>query len=764
MVSLSPIVVAGDIDFPGVPSSGSGMYSLADIYYYLIEGRKATIPPSFQEPIAGPASTMKTLKEIYDDIEEKFEQCGATSGQVLSTVAFFNTDTDNWGPQSGSVETRTLSDSSTTVEVGYYEQTDLSDVDSDLATGNIKQGVTVFGVDGDPDVADTSSGNAVEGEIMSGKVAWVDGSEVTGNVPAGSSQDGDNGELEIDIPDGLYSGSDKTATAQDGDLLAGNIKDGVDIFGTEGTFPSDGNTLVGEVKTGRTFYTSSGTIKTGSGTRTLSAANDTVNAGFYEETTLSGVDSDLATGNIRQGVDIFGIPGDPNVADTITGDAAAGDILSTKVAWVNGSEVTGTIETRSWTSSTTAYEAGYYEQTDLSAVDSDLAAGNIKKDVAILGIDGTLYVGNLLKTGDAEDGGWGEAFSYQTDDYGGGIVTIDNVTGLVWASYGDQTGCNFGNQTDWPSAIDWADALSFAEYSDWRMPNRTEINSIVNCGNYDPAINSMYFPNTQSDEYWSSTTFKADTDNAWFVNFTDGNVSNAVKTDSYYVRPVRGGIPPPWELNEANVNAMTGWTWLNGAAWSDAIADSVSWNKGTDNNTGNTGTYTPNSSGTLKSRMEAVVAGRWSEICTSINGVTITTGMDGATGKPNISALAIADCVDGARDLTDPIAGATWETRSATLKTWATASGHSALPAVDYDGENNEFETVCTGDFYKNTSTLSLDTNYCWGAACGRSSGLYWDTGARELGYVSCSYQLHSNTSGTAGYFSFRVVVRPAAE
>jgi len=597
MVSLSPIVVAGDIDFPGVPSSGSGMYSLADIYYYLIEGRKATIPPSFQEPIAGPASTMKTLKEIYDDIEEKFEQCGVTPGQVLSTVAFFNTDTDNWGPQSGSVETRTLSDSSTTVEAGYYEQTDLSDVNSDLATGNIKQGVTVFGVDGDPDVADTSSGNAVEGEIMSGKVAWVDGSEVT-----------------------------------------------------------------------------------------------------------------------------------------------------------------GTIETQSWTSSTTAYDAGFYAQTDLTSVDSDLATGNIKSGETIFGIEGTLYVGNLLRTGDDGDGMFGEAFSYQTAVYGGGIVTIDNVTGLVWASYGDQTGCNFGNQTDWPSAIDWADALSFAEYSDWRMPNRTELNSIVNRGNYDPAINFMYFPNMQSDEYWSSTTFAADTDNAWFVNFTDGDLDHSVKTNSYYVRVVRGGIP--WEVNEANVTAMDGWTWLNGAAWSDAIADSVSWNKGTDNNTGNTGTYTPNSSGTLKSRMEAVVAGRWSEVCTSINGVAITTGHDGAAGKPYISALAIADCVDGARDLTDPIGGSDWSARNTILANWAAAPG-SALP------EPSAYNTACTeagGNFYENTSTLSPGANWCLGAACGNSSGDYWGTDARGLGYGSCSPQNRNHTSSAYAYLSFRVVVRPAAE
>ena len=40
--------------------------------------------------------------------------------------------------------------------------------------------------------------------------------------------------------------------------------------------------------------------------RTLNPANDTVQAGRYLATTLSTVDSDLATGNIKETVDIFG--------------------------------------------------------------------------------------------------------------------------------------------------------------------------------------------------------------------------------------------------------------------------------------------------------------------------------------------------------------------------------------------------------------------------------------------------------------------------
>jgi hypothetical protein len=44
-------------------------------------------------------------------------------------------------------------------------------------------------------------------------------------------------------------------------------------------------------------------------TQTLSAANDTVSAGYYAATTLSAVDTDLAAGNIISGKTIFGING-----------------------------------------------------------------------------------------------------------------------------------------------------------------------------------------------------------------------------------------------------------------------------------------------------------------------------------------------------------------------------------------------------------------------------------------------------------------------
>ena len=44
-----------------------------------------------------------------------------------------------------------------------------------------------------------------------------------------------------------------------------------------------------------------------------------------------------------------------------------------------------------------------------------------------------------------------------------------------------------------------------------------------------------------SSDYWSSTTYANNPNNAWNVNFNDGNVNNNDKNNALYVRAVRGG-------------------------------------------------------------------------------------------------------------------------------------------------------------------------------------------------------------------------------
>jgi len=66
------------------------------------------------------------------------------------------------------------------IAVGYYNGSGKVEGDANLVPGNIRSGVTIFGVAGNSNVADTSTGDAVAGEILKDKKAWVEGSEITG--------------------------------------------------------------------------------------------------------------------------------------------------------------------------------------------------------------------------------------------------------------------------------------------------------------------------------------------------------------------------------------------------------------------------------------------------------------------------------------------------------------------------------------------------------------------------------------------------------
>jgi len=120
-------------------------------------------------------------------------------------------------------------------------------------------------------------------------------------------------------------------------------------------------------------------------------------------------------------------------------------------------------------------------------------------------------------------------------------TTTDNVTGLMWAR-----GASIISYT-------WATALSsctttmnsgsgYANYTDWRLPNALELLSIADYGVASgPYINNTDFPGTMANYYWTSTTYVPDPKSAIGVGFSSGVSVYDVKTNSFYVRCVRGG-------------------------------------------------------------------------------------------------------------------------------------------------------------------------------------------------------------------------------
>jgi len=114
--------------------------------------------------------------------------------------------------------------------------------------------------------------------------------------------------------------------------------------------------------------------------------------------------------------------------------------------------------------------------------------------------------------------------SYGKNDFkdnGDGTVT-DEATGLMWMKVDSgklRAGKNKDGKLNWQEALSWAENLEHAGYSDWRLPNVKELQSIVdytrspattNSAAIDPVFQTTSFiaESGQKDYpfYWSGTT------------------------------------------------------------------------------------------------------------------------------------------------------------------------------------------------------------------------------------------------------------------
>jgi len=129
---------------------------------------------------------------------------------------------------------------------------------------------------------------------------------------------------------------------------------------------------------------------------------------------------------------------------------------------------------------------------------------------------------------------------------GDGTVT-DTSTGLMWQQATAES-------MTWEDAIGYCEGLVLGGHSDWRLPNRNELQSLVDYAKDSPAIDTTAFPGTMSSGYWSSTTYAYNSNNSWILHFKFGYVlSYSNKSNSYYVRAVRGphihmSLPAGWSM------------------------------------------------------------------------------------------------------------------------------------------------------------------------------------------------------------------------
>jgi len=123
--------------------------------------------------------------------------------------------------------------------------------------------------------------------------------------------------------------------------------------------------------------------------------------------------------------------------------------------------------------------------------------------------------------------------------------TRDNVTGLIWEVKTDDGGVRDKDNTytfaEAPTLATAVNQTHLCGASDWRLPNRQELLSLVHYGRVNPAIDTAYFPNTRGTVFWSSSPYVGNAGYAWYVIFYDGNVYSYLRNLNFAVRLVRGG-------------------------------------------------------------------------------------------------------------------------------------------------------------------------------------------------------------------------------
>jgi hypothetical protein len=179
---------------------------------------------------------------------------------------------------------------------------------------------------------------------------------------------------------------------------------------------------------------------------------------------------------------------------------------------------------------------------------------------------------NLVKAGDGHAG-----FDFTKLDASGNALAAsatewscvrDNHTGLTWevkvnddaslhhmdhtytwynpdtATNGGDAGTQnggscTGSDCDTHAFVQAVNSAELCGASDWRMPTRQELISIVHNGRIFPAINTGWFPNTPSDKFWSSSHPGYFTNAAYYVDFSHGGVVYIHKETGVRVRLVR---------------------------------------------------------------------------------------------------------------------------------------------------------------------------------------------------------------------------------
>jgi len=121
-------------------------------------------------------------------------------------------------------------------------------------------------------------------------------------------------------------------------------------------------------------------------------------------------------------------------------------------------------------------------------------------------------------------------------------TVVDNLTGLMWARVASP------NSEPWSNSMEYCEALldpSYGPYTDWRMPNIREMESLLDYSGFKSSPTPPGLPPGHPFDllnqpwFWTSTPLSPAS--VWFIDVNNRNRRITDVTGQMRVLPVRGG-------------------------------------------------------------------------------------------------------------------------------------------------------------------------------------------------------------------------------
>lgn len=346
----------------------------------------------------------------------------------------------------------TASDATVTVPAGYYDESASKTIGSGTATAPASVSTTgasvvIAQIQGSPRVGFNKqtyiTPSVTKGYIENGTAGMSNVTLYSDLIPK-SAETYTPGTTDQVISSGVYLGGNQTISG-DANLVAGNIKNNISIFGITGTYAGEAPNLqtksvtpsesaqaitadsgydgLDEVDIAAisSTYVGSGIAQRSSSDLSASGATVTVPAGYYANTATKSVSSGSAT-----------------PASAISGTSAtvshSGTTLTLSKSISNTPQVSA-----GYVSSGTAGNSSV----SLSATDANFTAANIKKNISIFGVTGTYEEGS-------KNAQTAQSTSRSTSTSGTSVISLTcSKTGtydVYWTTFRSSTSGTWGSR------------------------------------------------------------------------------------------------------------------------------------------------------------------------------------------------------------------------------------------------------------------------------------------------------------------------------